>query len=408
MKILHRKCAGLDVHAAFVTVCARTVSRRKVSYDETRVATTTHDLLGLVAWLEARGITHVVMEATGVYWKPVWHILEGSFELTLANAHEVRNMPGRKSDASDAMWLADLMALGAVRASFVPPEPIRAMRDLTRTRHQLTRQITQNENRIAKVLEDANIKLATVVTDLLGVSSRRILAAMVAGETNPGRLAALADRRIKASPAELAAALTGRFTAHHAFLVGEHLGMIDHLAERIARFEKEMAALLAPFRRTVEHLRQIPGVKTVSAHAIIAEIGLDMSRFPTAGHLLSWARLVPRLDETGGRKRSTRVKQGGAWLKPLLVQCAWAAVRSKGSYLAAQFAQIAARRGAKKAIMAVAGSILTAIYHMIRDDQPYRPPVRQPLDAKTRNRKARRLASNLRALGYTVELSLAA
>ena len=230
-----------------------------------------------------------------------------------------------RSDVARRPDGAPLVHASAVRASFVPPAPIRALRDLTRTRHQLTRQVTQNENRIAKVLEDANIKLATVVSDLLGVTSRRILAAMIAGETNPGRLAALADRRIKASPAELAA-------AHHAFLVGEHLGMIDHLAERIARFEKEMEALLATFRATVEHLRQIPGVKTVSAHAIIAEIGLGMSRFPTAGHLLSWARRVPRLDETGGRKRSTRVKQGGAWLKPLLVQCAWAAVRSKGRY----------------------------------------------------------------------------
>lgn len=405
MKVLHRKCAGLDVHAAFVAVCARTTHRGKVTYEETRVATTTRDLLALVAWLEERGITHVVMEATGVYWKPVWHILEGSFTLILANAHEVRNMPGRKSDTSDAMWLADLLAHGLVRASFVPPEPIRELRDLTRTRQQLGRQIVQNENRIAKILEDANIKLATVVSDLLGVSSRRMLEALVAGETDAGRLADLADRRLKTPREDLIAALEGRFTRHHAFLVGQHLGMIDHLAARVASFEREVDALLRPFRRTVEHVRQIPGVKQRAASAIIAEIGLDMSRFATAGHLLSWARLVPRLDETGGKTRSRRVKQGGAWLKPLLVQCAWAAARTKGTYLAAQFARIAATRGAKKAVMAVAGSILTAIYHMIRDAVPYRPPSEIRLEPKAAAKKAKRLASHIRALGYTVQMS---
>lgn len=407
MKVLQRKCAGLDVHAAFVTVCARTTRGRKVSYDEARFETTTRDLLALAEWLEARGVTHVVMEATGVYWKPVWHILDTSFTLILANAHEARNLPGRKSDASDACWLADLLAHGLLRASFVPPEPIRALRDLTRTRQQLQRQIVQNENRIAKVLEDANIKLATVVTDLLGKSSRRILEAMIAGETDPGRLAVLADRRLKATREEMMAALEGRFTRHHAFLVREHLAMIDHLAERIASFEREVEALLVPFHQ-VANLNQIPGVKRRAATAIVAEIGLDMSCFATAGHLLSWARLVPRLDETGGKKRSTRVKQGGSWLKPLLVQCAWAAARTKNTYLSRQFAAIAARRGAKKAIMAVAGSILTAIYHMLRDGVDYQPPAPRPIEAAAKADKAKRLAGQIRALGFTVEMSRAA
>ena len=408
MKVLQKKCAGLDVHAAFVTVCARTTRGRKVTYEEARFATTTRDLLALAAWLEARGVTHVVMEATGVYWKPVWHILDASFTLTLANAHEARNLPGRKSDTSDARWLADLLAHGLLRASFVPPEPIRELRDLTRTRQQLQRQIVQNANRIAKVLEDANIKLATVVSDLLGMNSRRILEAMVAGETDPVRLAALADRRLKASPEALAAALEGRFTRHHAFLVREHLAMIDHLAERIASFEREVEALLAPFRAIVANLTQIPGVQRRAAAAIVAEIGLDMSCFQTAGHLLSWARLVPRLDETGGKKRSTKVKQGGAWLKPLLVQCAWAAARTKDTYLSRQFAAISARRGPKKAIMAVAGSILTAIYHMIRDGGDYAPPAPRPLDAAAKAHKAKRLAGQIRALGFAVEMSRAA
>ena len=303
-----------------MTVCARTIKGRAVACDEARFKTTTRDLLALAGWLEARGISHVMMEATGVYWKPVWHILEPSFKLQLANAHEARNLPGRKSDTSDARWLSDLLAHGMVRASFVPPQPIRELRDLTRTRQQLMRQVVQHENPIAKVLEDANIKLATVVSDLLGVSSRRILKAMIAGETNPAKLAALAGKRLKASPDALTAALEGRFTRHHAFLVREHLVMIDQLAAQIARFEVE--ALLAPFCSTIRDMMAIPGVKHRAAAAIVAEIGLDMSAFPTAGHLLSWARMVPRMDETGGKKRSTRVKQGGAWLKPLLVQCA--------------------------------------------------------------------------------------
>ena len=408
MKILHKKCAGIDVHSAFVAVCARTVRGRKVAYEEARFETTTRDLLALGAWLEARGVTHVVMEATGVYWKPVWHVLEASCTLILANAHEVRNLPGRKSDTNDARWLADLLAHGLIRASFVPPEPIRELRDLTRTRTQLQRQMTQHENRIGKVLEDANIKLATVVSDLLGKNSRRILEALVAGETDPIRLVALTDRRLKASREELAAAVDGRFTRHHAFLVHEHLTMIDVLGQRIARFEAEVEALLAPFRHLVAELIKIPGVQKRSASAILAEIGLAMNCFPTAGHLLSWARLVPRLDETGGKKRSTRVKKGGAWLKPLLVQCAWAAARTKDTYLSRQFAAIAARRGAKKAAMAVAGSILTAIYHMIRDGVPYSPPAPRPLDAAAKAHQVKRLAGQIRALGFAVELSRAA
>ena len=408
MKVLYRRCAGIDVHATFVTVCARLIKGRKVVYEEARFETTSRDLMALAAWLEGHGVTHVVMEATGVYWKPVWHILEEAVALTLANAFEVRNMPGRKSDVSDARWLADLMAHGLVRASFVPPQPIRELRDLTRTRQQLQRQMVQNANRIGKVLEDANIKLVSVISNLMGVSGRRMLEAMVAGECNPVKLAALADGRLKASPEQLVAALQGRFTRHHAFLVREHLALNDHLEQRIASFEREVDALLAPFRELVDRLTEIPGVKTRAAAGILAEIGFDMSRFATSGHLLSWARLVPRLDESGGKQRSRRVKPGGSWLKPLLVQCAWAAVRKKDSYLARQFGSIATRRGPKKAIMAVAGSMLTAIYHMIRDGVAYAPPAPRALDAPTKTLKAKRLANQIRALGFAVEVRQAA
>ena len=409
MQVKYRKCAGLDVHAKFVVVCARMVKRGKVAHEEARFETTTGELLALKAWLEARGITQVVMEATGVYWKPVWHLLEGpTIGLILANAQAVRGLPGRKSDSSDARWLADLLAHDLVKTSFVPPEPIRELRDLTRTRAQLSRQMVAHQNRIGKVLEDANIKLVNVVSDLLGVTSRKILEAMVAGETDPRKLAAIAGRRLKAKPSELMAALDGRFTRHHAFLIREHLATIDHLERQIATFEREVDALLAPFRQLVRAICMIPGVKDRAARGILAEIGFDMSRFATAGHLLSWARLVPRLDETGGKQRSRRIKQGGDWLKPLLVQCAHSAARTKNTYLSAQFASLAARRGAKKAAIAVAGSILTAIYHMIRDNVPYRPPVKKPLDASAKKKRAERLAAELRDLGYTVEVRRAA
>ena len=403
LPIVHRRSAGIDVHKTFVTVAARAVRQRKVEYIDARFETTTAGLLALADWLREHGIERVVMEATGVYWKPVWHVLEGAVALTLANAQEVRNIPGRKSDVSDARWLSTLDTYGLIKASFVPPAPIRELRDLTRTRQQLTRQIVQNQNRVAKILEDANIKLASVVSDLFGASGRRMLDAMAKGETSPTRLAALADRRLKATPGELTAALEGRLTTHHAFLIHEHLELIDHLAARVASFERRIGELLQPFRELTERMSLIPGVKARAAASIIAEIGLDMSRFPTSGHLLSWARLVPRQDESGGRIRSRRVKQGGAWLKPLLIQCAWAAARTKDTYLSRQFAGIAARRGGKKAAMAVAGSILTAIYHMIKSGEPYRPPVaaapKSPTAEIDQHRKA------LTRLGYDVRLT---
>jgi transposase len=408
LPIVNRRCAGIDVHKDFVTVSARVMIKRKVEYLDARFDTTTRGLLALAAWLEQNRVEHALMEATGVYWKPVWHILDGALQLTLANAHDVRNLPGRKSDVGDARWLCTLATYGLVRASFVPPAPIRDLRDLTRTRHQLVRQVVQNENRVAKILEDANIKLGSVVSDLFGVSGRRILDAMVAGETDPVRLASLADRRLKAKPSELVAALEGRFSRHHAFLVGAHLVLIDQLDVAIANFERRVDELLAPFRPLIADISLIPGVKARAAAAIIGEIGLDMSRFPTDGHILSWARLVPRLDETGGRIRSRRVKKGGAWLKPLLIQCAWAAARTNGTYLSAQFASIAARRGGKRAAMAVAGSILTAIYHMIKNGVPYRPPMLVPHSATDKTRQTKQHCASLTRLGYKVTLEAAA
>jgi transposase len=309
MKILHRRCAGLDVHRDTVVACARLTARTKASHEVRHFSTATRDLLELADWPAAQGITHVAMEATGIYWKPIWHILEGRFELVLANAGHIRNVPGRKSDVNDAVWISDLLAHGLIRASFVPPAQIQDMRDLTRTRTQLAREVAQHIQRIQKALESANIKLTSVISNIVGSSGRRILKAMIPGETNATKLAELGSTRLKCPRTELVAALDGRMTAHHRFLIAHHVGLIEELEGHIAAFDARIEELLAPFRDAVERLITIPGVSRVSAEIILAEIGADMTSFPTAGHLLSWAGLVPRLDESpasGDRRTSGR------------------------------------------------------------------------------------------------------
>ena len=408
MKTLHRRCAGLDVHSDTVVACARLTARTKASHEVRRFSTATRDLLELAAWLTERGVTHVAMEATGIYWKPVWHILEGRFELVLANAAHIRNVPGRKSDVNDAVWISDLLAHGLIRASFVPPAPIQALRDLTRTRTQLTREVAQHIQRIQKTLEDANIKLVSVISDIVGMSGRRILKAMIAGETNAMRLAELGSARLKCSRSDLAAALDGRVTAHHRFLIDHHLGLIEELERRIAAFDARIGEVLAPFRNAVERLITIPGVSRVAAEVILAEIGPDMTPFPTAGHLLSWAGLVPRLDESAGKRRSTRVRKGAPWLKPVLVQCAWAAGRTKATYYQAQFFRLKARRGPKKAAIAVAASLLTAAYHMLKDGTFHHDLGADFLVNRDKARIAARLANRIKDLGYDVSFTATA
>jgi transposase len=408
MKTLHRRCAGLDVHSDSVVACARLTVRMKVSHEVRRFSTTTRDLLELGDWLAAHGTTHVAMEATGVYWKPIWHILEGRYELVLANAAHIRNVPGRKSDINDAVWISDLLAYGLIRASFVPPAQIQDVRDLTRTRTQLTREIAQHIQRIQKTLENANIKLTSVISDIVGTSGRRILKAMIAGETNPAKLAELGSTRLKCPRAELTAALDGRVTPHHRFLIACHLRLIEGLERHIAAFDARIEELLAPFRNAVTQLITIPGVSRVSAQVILAEIGTDMTPFPTAGHLLSWAGLVPRLDESAGKRRSTRVRKGAPWLKPVLVQCAWGAARTKGTYYQAQFFRLKARRGPKKAAIAVAASLLTAVYHMLKDGTFHQDLGADYLVKRDKARIAGRLAKRIKDLGYDVSFTATA
>jgi transposase len=408
MKTLHKRCAGLDVHKVEVVACLRLVARGKASYQVRRFPTTTKGLIELAEWLEAAHCTHVAMEATGVYWKPVWHILEGRFGLILANAAHIKGVPGRKSDVNDATWIADLLAHGLIRASFVPPQPIQELRDLTRTRKQLTREIVQHTQRIQAVLEEANVKLSSAITDVLGMSGRRILKAIVAGETNPAKLAALGGPRLAASRSDLADALHGRVREHHRFLLDQHLKTIEQLEATIAAFDARIEAALSPFRDAIERLKEIPGLSQTSAEVILAEIGADMSQFPTAGHLLSWAGLVPRLDESAGKRRSTRIKKGAPWLKPVLVQCAWAAARKKNSYFQAQFLRLRARCGPKKAVVAVAASILTTAYHMLADGTCYQDLGADHFARRDPARIVAKLASRIRSLGYAVDISAAA
>src|SRR5882762_4043844 len=405
MEVLYPRCAGLDVHAGSVTACARIATDAQVTYDHHTVPTTTRGLLALAEWLTTHGCTHVAMEATGVYWKPVWHVLDAQFTLVLANAMHIRNVPGRKSDMNDATWIADLLAHGLIRSSFVPPAPIQELRDLTRTRWQLVHEVARHVLRIQKTLEDANRKLTQVMSDIVGVSGRAILTALIAGETDPNRLADLTRGRLKAARADLLDALHGRVTDHHRFMIKLHLTHIDALETAVTTIEARIGDALGPCRAAVSLLTTMPGLRETTARVLIAEIVTDISRFPSAGHLISWAGLCPRLDESAGKRRSTRTRQTTPWLKPTLINAAWGATRKKNCYLRAQFLRIKSRRGAKKAILAVASSMLTAAYFMLRDGVEYHDLGPDHFDRRDRSKVIRRLVRRLRDLGCDVAIT---
>ena len=426
MDVLHERVAGLDVHQKTIVACVRRMEGGKVARECRTFETTTAGLLRLLAWLRECRCTHVGMEATGVYWKPVWNILsDGDFELIVANAAHIKNVPGRKTDLNDAMWIADLVACGLIRASFVPDEPLQQLRALMRTRKQFTREQTRHVQRIQKTLEEANIKLSAVISDLMGASGRRILGAMIAGVRDPGLLVQLADRRLKASRTELYEALHGRLTEHHGLLLRVHLEQYDSLAATIGQIDRQVEAALTrldqesaagrvSFRDLIALLCTIPGVSTLAAITILAEIGRDMSRFPTPGHLLAWAGMCPGQNEspTGqarglkahGKRKSTRLRKGAPWLKTMLVQCAWAAKRKKDSYYRAQFYQISVRRGPQKAICAVAASLLTAIYHMLKDGTEHHDLGASHFDRRPVEARVQSLVARLTKLGYQVQL----
>src|SRR5215831_3819580 len=392
MDVIHDRVAGLDVHKDTVVACVRVMSGAKVERTCRTFGTTTVALGQLRDWLDGNGCTEVAMEATGVYWKPVWNILsDGRFELTLANAAHIKAVPGRKTDMNDAMWIADLVACGLIRPSYVPGERQAELRSLLRTRKQLCREQASHVQRIQKTLEEANIKLASVISDILGVNGRRLIEAMIAGVRNPHRLAGLADRRLKASPKQLYDALHGRQTDRQ----------VD---TAVATLDAEAAAGQASFRALIALLSTIPGVSTLAATTILAEIGRDMSRFLSAGHLVAWAGLCPGQNESAGKRKSARLRKGAPWLKTMLVQCAWAAKRKKDSYYQAQFYRLSARRGPQKAICAVAAAILTAIYHMLKDGTVHHDLGANHFDRRPAQVRVKHLVAHLTKLGYQVQL----
>jgi len=404
MQVMNPRCAGVDLGKDIVVAAIRVQGAGGVTRECRTYGTTSRELLDLSSWLLSHGVTQVVMEATGSYWKSVWHLLEGQFELTLANPAHIRHLPGRKSDVNDATWMADLLAHGLIRGSFVPPAEIGALRELTRTRKQFVREVARHTQRIQKTLDVAGLKITGMITDILGVSGRAIVKALIAGEANPERLADLAHPRLQAKRERLVEALYGRLTVQQRRLMGMHLGLIEALEASIAQLDRDIEKAVEPFRTIVDRLKEFPGLSDTSVAAMLGEIGVDMSRFKTHRHLVSWARLCPRLDESAGKVHSTRTQKGAGWIKNLMVQAAWAAVRKKDSYLHAQFLRIRSRRGGKKAIVAVAASILTAVYYVIRDGRPYTDLGADYFHRRDRSKMARRFVARLQHLGYAVQI----
>jgi transposase len=410
METVFERCAGLDVHKAQVTACVR-VPRAGGGREQqlAEFSTTVAGLVALRDWLEAHRVREVAMEATGVFWKPVWAVLEDAFELTLCNPRHIKQVPGRKTDVSDAAWLAQLMEAGLLRASFVPPKPIRQLRDLTRYRKTQIAERQREANRLHKALEDTGIKLDCVASDILGASGRAMLDALCEGTTDPGVLADLARGRLRAKLPALREALEGRFDAHHALLIGAILAHLDFLDEQIQRLSDAIGEALGPFAAAVELLRSIPGVQQRTAEVIIAEIGADMSCFATAGHLASWAGQCPGNDQSAGKQRSGRTRKGPKWLGMALEEAALAATRTKTkSYLAAQYQRLRPRRGHGRAVGAVKHSIIIACWHMLSTGELYNDLGGDYYQRRDPERATRRLLRQLEALGHQVTLQPAA
>jgi transposase len=410
METVVERPAALDVHKQQVTACVRVPAPggggREQHVAEFR--TTVAGLLTLRDWLAAYRVEQVVMEATGVFWKPVWAILEDEFECLLVNARHVKQVPGRKTDVSDAAWLCQLAEAGLLKASFVPPKPIRALRNLTRYRKTQIAERAREANRLHKALEDTGIKLDCVATDILGVSGRRMLDALVQGTTDPELLAELAKGRLRVKIPALREALAGRFDHLHAVWIGAILAHIDFLDEQIAGLTEAIAEQIAPFENAVELLCTIPGVQRRSAECIVAEIGVDMAVFPTAKHLASWAGLCPGNDQSAGKRRSGKTRKGSKWLDWALEESALAAVRAKDAYLAAQYARLKPRRGHKRALGAVKHSILVACWHMLTTGELYRDLGGDYYRKRDPERITKRLVKQLEALGHSVVLQEAA
>jgi transposase len=407
MQTMYPHSAGLDVHKK--TVVAAYISGQDAKGDDvfTRqtFGTMTRDLLALADWLQERGLTHVAMESTGEYWKPVYNILEDQFTLLVVNAHHVKHVPGRKTDNNDAEWLCKLMTHGLLSASFIPPQGQRELRELTRARSAMVRERTNLVNRLHKTLESANIKLTSVLTDVQGVSARLMLSALLDGQTDTAEIADLAKGRLRSKKADLERALEGRFAATQQFIVGELLTQIDGLDETVTRFDAEIEKQCVPFETAVAHLDTIPGVGVATAQQIVAEVGTDMTPFPTAGHLCAWAGVAPGNHQSGGKTLSSRTRQGNHSLTRALIEAAHGAVRVKDTYLSALYHRLAGRRGKKRAIVAVAHSILQSVYYMLKRDQDYQELGGNYFDVRQPAKTVQNLLSRLSQLGYDVTLN---
>jgi transposase len=403
----YARCCGLDIHKKSVVACVIVSKPGGLPHKEIRTfGTMTDDLLKLSDWLTGEGVTHAAMESTGVYWKPIWNILEGSFELLLVNPYHIKAVPGHKTDVKDCEWIADLLRHGLLKGSFVPTREQRELRELTRYRTALIEERTAEVNRLQKTLEGANIKLASVVTDLRGKSGRDMLAALGAGATDVAAVAELAKGKLRKKLPDLERALTGRFGAHQRFLVAQQLAHIDDLDDSIARLDAAIAEHLRPFQDEMDRLDTIPGVGQRTAEIILAEVGLGVSRFPTAAQLVSWAGLCPGNKESAGKRLSSRTRKGDRYLRAGLIEAAQAAAHTKNTYLAAQFHRLAPRRGKKKAIVAVAHSILVIVYHLLTiPDSVYRDLGIHYFDQRDREMIERRLVKRLEALGNRVTLA---
>ena len=409
MQVLHERCCGIDVHKRSLTACVLTPGAGGRAAKEVRTfGTMTADLEALAAWLGARGVTHVAMESTGVYWKPPWNVLEERFALLLVNAQHVKAVPGRKTDVGDAEWLADLLRHGLLRGSFVPDRAARELRELTRYRSSLVRERTAEVNRLQKTLEGANLKLASVVSDVTGASARAMLEELAAGADDPAALAELARGSLRRKRAELERALAGHLTAHQRFLIAQHLAHVDFLDEQIAQVSAEVDERLRPFEAAVALLDTIPGVGRRTAEVIVAEVGTDMGRFPTAGHLVSWAGMCPGNHLSAGKRKSGRTRKGSPWLRAALTEAACAAGRSKETALAARYQRLLVRRGKKRAAVAVGRAILELCHHLLSTGQLYDDQRARRRPDRAPEAEERRLVRRLEALGHRVTLEPAA
>jgi len=403
MHVVYSSCCGLDVHKRSITACLLlSGSGGKGHHEIRRFGTMTRDLLELADWLQCHHVTHVAMESTGVYWKPVWNILEGQFEVVLVNAQHIKAVPGRKTDIKDCQWIAELLQHGLLRGSFVPPTPIRQLRDLTRMRTSLRQDHTAIANRMQKILEDANIKLASVASDWLGVSGRAILSQLLAGEEDAEKLAELSRGRLRSKLPAMQLALEGRMTEHHRWMLRVLHEQLLFLEVQIAKLEAKIQDQLSDYQEAIALCTTIPGIEEVAAANLIAEIGVNMAQFPSAQHLASWAGICPGNHESAGKRLSGKPRKGSAWLRRSLCQAAWAASHTKATYLTARFRRLAARKGKKRAIVAVAHTIVVSMYHMLKNKQPYRELGADFLDRRNAEHVKRYLLKRLERLGLHV------